>query len=205
MENVRTKARDSVEYLKTEEGMAGYLEACFQEAGDDPDFIAHALGVIARARGMSQVARNTGLTRDGLYKALSEDGNPSFATILKVIRALGLDLHAAAAHAYAIEMPKSGMRPVHPGEVLREDYLAPLGMSANALASALHVTAGCINDIVRERRGITPDTPMRLARYFGGDAQTWMNRQLMYEMKIAERDLARDIERENSLREAAHC
>ncbi|WP_250464206.1 MULTISPECIES: HigA family addiction module antitoxin [unclassified Caballeronia] len=102
-------------------------------------------------------------------------------------------------------MPKSGMRPVHPGEVLREDYLAPLGMSANALASALHVTAGCINDIVRERRGITPDTPMRLARYFGGDAQTWMNRQLMYEMKIAERDLARDIERENSLREAAHC
>ncbi|MDR5802584.1 HigA family addiction module antitoxin [Caballeronia sp. LZ001] len=101
-------------------------------------------------------------------------------------------------------MVKNGMRPVHPGEVLREDYLAPLGMSANALANALHVTAGRINDIVRERRGITPDTAMRLARYFGGDAQSWMNLQLMYDMKIAERDLARDIEREISPREAAH-
>lgn len=99
MEKVKTKAWDSAEYLKTEEDMAGYLEACFQEAGDDPAFIAQALGVIARARGMSQVARDTGLTREGLYKALSEDGNPSFATILKVIHALGLELHAAPAHA----------------------------------------------------------------------------------------------------------
>ncbi|MDR5777724.1 MULTISPECIES: HigA family addiction module antitoxin [unclassified Caballeronia] len=102
-------------------------------------------------------------------------------------------------------MFKNGMRPVHPGEVLREDYLAPLGMSANALANALHVTAGRINDIVRERRGITPDTAMRLARYFGGDAQSWMNLQLMYDMKIAERDLARNIEREIAPRESAHC
>ncbi|MFP3607243.1 HigA family addiction module antitoxin, partial [Paraburkholderia sp. SIMBA_053] len=84
-------------------------------------------------------------------------------------------------------MVKNGMRPVHPGEILREEYLVPLGMSANALATALHVTAGRINDIVRERRGITPDTALRLARYFGGDAQTWMNLQLMYDMKIAER------------------
>lgn len=67
------------------------------------------------------------------------------------------------------------MRPVHPGEILREEYLAPLGMSANALATALHVTPARINDIVRERRGVTPDTALRLARYFGGDAQTWLN------------------------------
>ncbi|MBB5411883.1 addiction module HigA family antidote [Paraburkholderia sp. HC6.4b] len=102
-------------------------------------------------------------------------------------------------------MLKNGMRPVHPGEVLREEYLAPLGMSANALAGALHVTAGRINDIVRERRGITPDTAMRLARYFGGDAQSWMNLQLMYDMKIAERDLARNIKREIAPREPAHA
>ena len=102
-------------------------------------------------------------------------------------------------------MVKNGMRPVQPGEVLREEYLVPLGMSANALATALHVTAGRINDIVRERRGITPDTAMRLARYFGGDAQSWMNLQLMYDMKIAERDLARSIEREIAPREPAHC
>jgi addiction module HigA family antidote len=69
----------------------------------------------------------------------------------------------------------------------------------------LHVTAGRINDIVRERRGITPDTALRLARYFGGDAQTWMNLQLMYDMKIAERDIARKIEREIEPRELAHA
>jgi addiction module HigA family antidote len=102
-------------------------------------------------------------------------------------------------------MIKNGMRPVHPGEILREEYLVPLGMSANALATALHVTAGRINDIVRERRGITPDTALRLARYFGGDAQTWMNLQLMYDMKIAERDIARKIEREIEPRELAHA
>ncbi|AUT70290.1 MULTISPECIES: HigA family addiction module antitoxin [Paraburkholderia] len=102
-------------------------------------------------------------------------------------------------------MVKNGMRPVHPGEILREEYLVPLGMSANALATALHVTAGRINDIVRERRGITPDTALRLARYFGGDAQTWMNLQLMYDMKIAERDIARKIEREIEPRELAHA
>ncbi len=88
------------------------------------------------------------------------------------------------------------MRPVHPGEILREEYLVRLGMSANALAGALHVTASRINDIVRERRGITPDTALRLARYFGGDGQTWMNLQLIYAMKIAERDIAEQIERE---------
>jgi antitoxin HigA-1 len=70
--------------------------------------------------------------------------------------------------------PKNGMRPVHPGEHLREDYLVPLGMSANALAKALKVPAPRINDLVRERRGITADTAMRLARYFGGDARSPM-------------------------------
>ena len=64
------------------------------------------------------------------------------------------------------------MRPIHPGEILREEFLAPLGMSAHAVALALRVPAPRINDIVRERRGVTPDTAMRLARYFGGDAES---------------------------------
>ncbi len=84
---------DSVEYLKTEEDMALYLEACMEEAGDDASFIAKALGNIARARGMSQLAKDTGLGRASLYKALSGEGNPSFATILKVTHALGFKLH----------------------------------------------------------------------------------------------------------------
>src|SRR5262245_15213906 len=70
-----------------------------------------------------------------------------------------------------ISMTKNGMRPVHPGEILKEDFLKPAGLSVNALAKALHVPAPRINDIVLERRGITADTAMRLARYFGGDAQ----------------------------------
>lgn len=77
--------------------MAQYLEACFEEAGDDAAFIAKALGNIARARGMTQLARDTGLAREGLYKALSENGNPEFATVMKVIKALGLKLHVEAA------------------------------------------------------------------------------------------------------------
>ncbi|MFZ2854546.1 MAG: addiction module antidote protein [Rhodocyclaceae bacterium] len=88
---------DSAEYLKTGEDMAAYLDACLEEAGDDPAFIAHALGVIARARGMTQLARDTGLARENLYKALSSDGNPEFGTILKVVKALGLKLHAQTA------------------------------------------------------------------------------------------------------------
>ena len=81
---------DPADYLKTDEDMVGYLEACMEEAGDDASFIADALGTIARARGMTQLARDTGLTREGLYKALGQDSNPSFDTILKVMRALGL-------------------------------------------------------------------------------------------------------------------
>lgn len=85
------------------------------------------------------------------------------------------------------------MRPIHPGEILREDYLKPLGLSANALAKALKVPASRVNDIVLERRGITVDTAMRLARYFGGDVQSWMNLQTAYEIKVAERDLSDTI------------
>lgn len=94
---IKTRSWDSAEYLQTEDDIAEYIEACLQEGGDDPAFIAHALGVIARARGMAQVARDTGISREGLYKALSEDGNPSFGTILKVIKALGLQLHGSKA------------------------------------------------------------------------------------------------------------
>ena len=93
-------------------------------------------------------------------------------------------------------MFKNGMRPVHPGEVLREDYLAPLNLSANALAKALNVPAPRINDVVRERRGVTADTAMRLARYFGGDARSWLNLQTAYDLRLAERANAKRIERE---------
>ncbi|EQC00361.1 putative addiction module antidote protein [Photorhabdus temperata] len=88
---------DSAEYLKTEADMAEYLDACIEEVGDDPAFIARALGTIARARGMTQVAKDAGLSRESLYRALSGDGNPEFGTILKVVKALGLKLHVAAA------------------------------------------------------------------------------------------------------------
>ena len=93
-------------------------------------------------------------------------------------------------------MFKNGMRPVHPGEVLREDYLVPLEMSANALAKALNVPAPRVNDIVRERRGVSADTAMRLARYFGVDARSWLNLQAAYDLRVAELENARRIERE---------
>lgn len=91
---------------------------------------------------------------------------------------------------------QNGMRPVHPGEFLREDYLGPLGITANALAKALGVPASRINDIALERRGITADTALRLARYFGGDAQTWLNLQATYDLKVAQRDHGREIEKQ---------
>ena len=92
------KPYDSAEFLKTPQDAALYLEAALEEAGDDPAFIARTLGVIARSGNLSVLARETGLSREGLYKALSEDGNPSFATIMKVAKALGLRLefHPAA-------------------------------------------------------------------------------------------------------------
>lgn len=79
--------------------------------------------------------------------------------------------------------PINQMRPVHPGEILREDFLAPLNMSVNALALALNVPASRIHEIVKERRSISADTAERLARYFGGDAASWLNLQAIYDLK----------------------
>ena len=95
MGTLKLRKWDSAEHLKTEEDIALYFEACLDEASDDAAFIAKSLGTIARARGMTQLAKDTGLGRESLYKALSGEGNPSFATILKVTRALGLRLHAS--------------------------------------------------------------------------------------------------------------
>ena len=89
---INTIRWDSAEHLKTEEDMQLYLEACLEEAGDDPALIVHALGVIARAKNMSQLSRVTGMSREGLYKALSPEGNPTFSTVAKVAKALGFKL-----------------------------------------------------------------------------------------------------------------
>lgn len=89
---LKTTPWDSADYLKTEADRAAYLQSCLEEAPHDPAFIAHALGAVARSRNMSQLARDTGLTREGLYKALSDGGNPSFGTVLKVVNALGYRL-----------------------------------------------------------------------------------------------------------------
>src|ERR1700736_3036112 len=94
------------------------------------------------------------------------------------------------------EMFKNGMRPVHPGEVLLEDFLKPLGMSANALAKALRVPAPRINDVVRGRRGVSADTAMRLARYFGGDARSWLNLQTAHDLRVAKISNAKRVARE---------
>ena len=93
----KTVSYDVAEQLRTPEEMAAYLDAWLDEAPDDASGIARALGDIARAKGMSQVAKEAGLSRESLYRALSADGNPSFATVLKVARALGVKLHATAA------------------------------------------------------------------------------------------------------------
>lgn len=93
-------------------------------------------------------------------------------------------------------MTTNKMRPIHPGEILREEYLVPLGMSANALAMALHVPAPRINDIVRERRAITPDTALRLSRYFGTTAQFWLNLQSSFDLKQIESAVGKKIEHE---------
>lgn len=92
---LKTTPWDSAEHLRTEEDRAAYLTACMDEAPEDAAFITHALGVVARSRNMSQLARDTGLTREGLYKALSESGNPSFGTVLKVVHAMGYRLSIA--------------------------------------------------------------------------------------------------------------
>jgi addiction module HigA family antidote len=84
-------------------------------------------------------------------------------------------------------MNRNGLRPIHPGEILREDFLKPLVMSAHILTTELHITQVLINAIVNEDRGISTDLAVRLARYFGGDAQSWLNLQQTYDLKIAEK------------------
>ncbi len=93
----KTKPYDTAEYLTTEEEMAAYLEAALAEG--EPSLVVEALGMIARARGMTQLARDTGLRRESLYKALSAEGNPEFATVLKVVNALGIQLRAESVSA----------------------------------------------------------------------------------------------------------
>ena len=93
-------------------------------------------------------------------------------------------------------MATNKLRPIHPGEIIREEYLDPLGMTAHALAMELRVPAPRINDIVRERRAVTPDTALRLARYFGTTAQFWLNLQSAFDLKLAESDLGKRIEQE---------
>src|SRR5512137_259344 len=97
MAKTKTRTWDAAEHLKSEADMAAYLEAALEE--QDPALFAAALGDVARAKGMTQIAREAGLGRESLYEALSADGNPEFATVMKVIRSLGLKLHASATWA----------------------------------------------------------------------------------------------------------
>ncbi len=100
-------------------------------------------------------------------------------------------------------MIENRMRPVHPGEILREDFLAPLELSVNALAQALRIPASRLHEVVNGRRGITPDTALRLARYFGGDAQSWLNLQTAHDLRLAQLQRQEEIERDVLPREAA--
>lgn len=98
--------------------------------------------------------------------------------------------------------PKNNLRPIHPGEILREEFLIPLGMSAHALSLELKVPAPRINDIIRERRSITPDTALRLARYFGTTPDFWLNLQTAYDLKVAQKEVGPKIYREVNSRSA---
>ncbi|MDR9453580.1 MAG: putative addiction module antidote protein [Wenzhouxiangella sp.] len=95
--SIKLSRWDTAEYLKTEQDIQAYIEAVVEEGGNDPAFILHALGVIARAKNMSQLAREAGLSREGLYKALSDAGNPSFSTVSKIAKALGLQIKVETA------------------------------------------------------------------------------------------------------------
>lgn len=117
---------------------------------------------------------------EGLAPALSIRKNSPSLLLLNVAR------YNLSAELRTTAMLRNGMRPVHPGEILREDYLVQLGMSASALGKALNIPAARINEIVRERRAVTADTAMRLARYFGGDARSWLNLQAAYDLRVAE-------------------
>jgi len=100
-------------------------------------------------------------------------------------------------------MNKKRLPPIHPGEILREEFLVPLSMSAHELALALRVPATRINDIVREKRGITADTALRLSRYFGTTSRFWMNMQASYELEVAEDELGTAVRRQVFPRTAA--
>lgn len=100
-------------------------------------------------------------------------------------------------------MLKNAMRPVHPGEILREEYMKPLGLSANALARALSVTPARINDIAREKRSISGDTALRLAQYFGTDAISWLNLQSAYDLRMAEKTAGQVIKKKIRPRKVA--
>ena len=100
-------------------------------------------------------------------------------------------------------MIENRMRPIHPGEILREEFLIPLDMSVNALAIALRVPATRIHEIVKERRSISPDTALRLARYFGASAEFWLNLQSSYDLRLAKQQILPAIEREVLPRVAA--
>ena len=98
---------------------------------------------------------------------------------------------------------KDRLPPIHPGEILREEFLAPLGMSSHELALALRVPATRMNDIVKEKRGITADTALRLGRYFGTTSRFWMNMQASWELEVAEDQLSKAVRREVLPRTAA--
>jgi addiction module HigA family antidote len=100
-------------------------------------------------------------------------------------------------------MIKNGMRPVHPGEILREDYLLPLSMSAHALAKALHVPASRINDVILERRAVTADTAMRLSRYFDTTPQFWLGLQMEYDLRVVQKEKEKQIAAEVKPRRVA--
>jgi len=102
-----------------------------------------------------------------------------------------------------MSMTRNGMRPIHPGEILREDFLVPLGMTAHALSQAIRVPATRVNDIVNGKRGVTADTALRLARYFGNSPEFWLNLQAAYDLRSAERGAAARIQREVLPRAAA--
>ena len=93
-------------------------------------------------------------------------------------------------------MPRNSMRPIHPGEILREEFLAPIAFSAHALAQALRVPATRIGEVVNERRAITADTALRLARYFGTTPEFWLNLQTAFDLRTAERELRLQVERD---------
>ena len=100
-------------------------------------------------------------------------------------------------------MIRNGMRPIHPGEILREEFLVPLAMTPHALSQAIRVPATRINDVVNGKRGVTADTALRLARYFGNSPEFWLNLQAAHDLRAAEREAAARIEREVLPRAAA--